>query len=344
MPIWQALGARWPAAPCPTCGTGVALALAVRATLLLFLLSPAAASADVIVLKDEGRLLSASERETWLNRARCACGAALDVVLDLSALDASGRAALVAGKSCITSDRRISDGCRTLWRGAPDSGGSTTHTVQTSADEIVGDCSGDDTSMDLALIFDAKDEDQWSAVTSVALAVDTERPAAPTGVKAVAGEGLAEVAFSGSDDTDISGYQVLCTTAAGEAALADPPTAGFDASGDRCGDTSDEGVRAAWVCAEATEGSASVTVTGLRDHQRYLFRVVAIDGHHNPSLLSNVSAATPSPEEDLWERYQRSGGNADGVGCSSVGAPGASGLLLLILTALVVTASRRGGR
>ena len=108
MPIWQALGARWPAAPCPTCGTGVALALAVRATLLLFLLSPAAASADVIVLKDEGRLLSASERETWLNRARCACGAALDVVLDLSALDASGRAALVAGKSLTGQLTRLS--------------------------------------------------------------------------------------------------------------------------------------------------------------------------------------------------------------------------------------------
>lgn len=318
--------------------------MAVRATLLLFLLWPTASSADVIVLKDEGRLLSAAERETWLNRSRCACGVALDVVLELGALDTGGRAALVAGKSCITSDKRISDSCRTLWSGAPASGESTTHTIRTSADEIAGDCGGDDTSLDLALIFDVNDEDQWSAVASLALPVDTERPAAPTSVKAVAGEGLAEVAFSGSDDTDISGYQVLCTTAAGQAALADPPTAGFDASSDRCGDGTDEGVRAAWVCAEATEGSASVTVTGLNDHQRYSFWVVAFDGHHNPSLLSNVSQATPSPEEDLWERYQRSGGTADGVGCSSVGPPGASGLVLLVLTALMVTVSRRGGR
>ncbi len=330
---------------CP-CGTGVALAHRVRliAVSSLLTLAPWAAGADVIVLKDEGRLLSASERETWLNRARCVCGTALSVELDLSALDSRGRAALVAGKSCITSDRRISDSCRTLWSGAPASGDSTTHTVQTSADEIAGDCSGVDSSLDLALIFDASDDDQWSAVTSLPLGVDTERPAAPTGVKAVAGEGLAEIAFSGSDDTDVSRYQVLCTTAAGEAALSDPPAASFDAPGDRCGDTSDEGIRATWVCAEASEGSASVTVTGLRDHQSYRFWVVAIDGHQNPSLLSNVSTATPAPEEDLWERYQRSGGTADGSGCSSVGAPGGSGVILLVLTGLLVSIGRRGGR
>src|SRR5262249_39665714 len=81
---------------------------------------------------------------------------------------------------------------------------------------------------------------------------------------------------------------------------------------------------AADVCADAQEGTASVTVQDLTNGEAYSFWVVSIDEAKNASEPVLVGEATPAPEEDFWERYQRSGGSADGGGCTTL--PGASSI------------------
>lgn len=300
--------------------------------LLLALVLPTTAFADPLTLRDGETLLTAADRTTWLGHARCTCGEKLSVTLDLSALTSGSRVALVAGKSCITTDLRIATTCRTLWDDTVSSDRSVT--VDVAADEVAGSCDVD-TTLDLSLLVDAEDEDQWTAAAALELGVDTEAPSAPTGGSVTAGERLAEVAFEvDEDEDDATLYQVLCTTSStGEPALDDPPEAGFTSAWDRCA-AGDETLVAAHVCAEAQTGAASVTVTGLTNGIEYTFAVVAIDASGNASAPRTVGRATPATEEDLWERYQRSGGLASGTGCQAVGGGELAALALIAAVAL----------
>ncbi|MFO0725134.1 MAG: hypothetical protein U1E65_15240 [Myxococcota bacterium] len=310
-----------------------------RALWLCLLALPARlAAGDPIVLEDGETLLTADDRSHWLNRSRCLCGESLNITLDLSSFSDSGKLALVSGKSCLDSDKRISSSCRTLWSGARD--GKDSRTLSVSASEIAGGCDAQSTTLNLSLVSDPTDADQWTSAASLAIGVDTDPPPAPSASQVVAGEGLAEVAFSLSDDSDIQKAQVLCQKSDGSPGLSSAKTAGFDSAFDRCGDSHDSGLTKADACAEAAEGSASVTVTGLANQTTYTFWVVSIDASGNASPRTEVGTVTPAPEEDFWERYQRSGGLAEGTGCSASGGPGGSAVLSLVFWAF----SRRGRR
>lgn len=307
----------------------------VTALVLTDLLLPFAASAESLELSDGDERLGTTDLATWLNRARCVCDEALTASVDVSGLATTGRVALVVGKSCLTSEEKISDSCRSLW-GQRVGSGDAEREVSLSAEEVAGDCGAVETTLTLSLLYDADDEDVWTSLAELELGVDTRRPVAPEGSQVVAGEGLAEVAFSASDDdeeTDTLRYQVLCTKG-GAPGKSSPPSAAFDAASERCGEDGDVELVSANVCAAADEGTASVTVADLEDGERYVFSVVAIDAAGNPSTRVVVGEATPSPEEDLWERYQRSGGAA--TGCSTTGAPGVEALLLFGGLALVL--------
>lgn len=303
-------------------------------------LGATSAHAASLTLRDGAVLLSTSDRETWVNRARCVCDAALSVAVDLSGYTSGTRAALVVGKSCLDSDSAIASSCRTLWSGSV--GRDTTRTVDARAADLAGGCSVDDTTVTLSLLVDPEDDDTWTSATSLTLGVDTSAPRAPVRDRLTAGEGLVEVSFaaaSAQDDDDMNvRYQVLCSTERGEVALTNAPAAAFSSPWDLCADPdSDEGLREAFVCSEATEGTSSVTVTGLVDGQSYVFSVVAVDAQGNASARTTLGRATPAKEEDYWERYRRSGGLADGTGCSA--AP-PSELLGLIAVAALALARR----
>lgn len=307
------------------------------------LLLPRASAAESLRLSDGDELLGTTVLATWLNHARCVCDEALTATVDVTGLSSTGRVALVIGKSCVTSDDELSDACRVLWDERVGSAKSDRE-VSLGAEELAGGCADEETTLTLSLVYDADDADEWTALAEVDLGVDTNRPAAPRGAQVVAGEGLAEVAFSAGEDDDESDdlkYQVLCT-AGSAAGLARPPKAAFDSAVERCGADGDAALVAANVCAEANTGSASVTVAGLDDGTTYTFSVVAIDAAGNPSKRVVVGDATPAPEEDFWERYKRSGGSASG--CSTSGAPGAEACLLLVLAVALLRGSREGGR
>lgn len=300
-----------------------------------------AAHAASITLRDGDVLLTTADRETWVNRARCVCGANLSVTLDLSDYSSDTRAALVVGKSCLDSESAIASSCRTLWSGKV--GSDTTRTVDASAADLAGSCAVDDTTLTLSIVVDPEDDDTWTSATSLTLGVDTTAPSAPKKDSLKAGESLVEASYTAAKDADDEEglrYQVLCSTEAGEVALDDAPEAVFTSPWDLCADAdSDEGLREAFVCGEASEGTASVTITGLVNGQAYVFSVVAVDAQGNASARTSLGRATPSKEEDYWERYQRSGGLADGTGCSA--APGGE---VLALGAVVALAGLRRAR
>ena len=312
----------------PTDGTAVAFAsIVLRAHLILFFAGLAAlpASAAPIVLREGDRLLTDAERLEWINVARCSCDSELTIALDLSSLAQTGNAALVAGKSCLTTENRISSSCRIVWDGTID---TETHTLKVTASELAGSCAATETKIDLTLFVDAEDEDVWTSATTMSIGVDTKPPSAPEKGDVVAGEGLAEVSFE-TDEKKAVQHQVLCTTLAGGAVLDDPPEAVFDSELERCGQ-GDGLLAARFVCAEASDGTASVTVLGLTDHVAYRFAMVSVDDAGNPSSVTTIGEATPSPEQDFWERYQQGGGDADGTGCQTASPGILWGLLFFV--------------
>jgi len=89
-----------------------------------------------------------------------------------------------------------------------------------------------------------------------------------------------------------------------------------------------------FVCSSSQSGAGSISVGGLQDDVEYRFYAVAIDDARNPSEPVELGTATPAKEEDLWERYKRSGGQAGG-GCQLGGVTPIGIVAPLLLLGLV---------
>jgi len=71
----------------------------------------------------------------------------------------------------------------------------------------------------------------------------------------------------------------------------------------------------AYVCSGLVNAAGSITVSGLKNGESYRFYLITIDEARNPSTPIEVGTAQPQLAEDLWERYKRLGGEADGGYC-----------------------------
>jgi hypothetical protein len=282
---------------------------------LLALVLPSLAGAQGVSnlhFEADGTTLSESDLADAMNLAGCRCGRALQVVFDFTHAGTEGGLRVLTGRGCVDDEGALDTTCRTLARLRLESADSAV-TLSTDVDAVLGGCDADEGDDTLYVVADVDDQDVWTELASLAFPRDTDPPDAPTGGAVVAGETLAEVAYTLDDDAETSTrYQVLCK-ADGEAVFTSPPTAAFTSAEDECGATGD--VKAAYVCAKATTGADSVTVTGLTDGVTYSFWVVAVDDAGNPSKAVAVGTATPAAEEDLFERYKAAGGVADGGHC-----------------------------
>lgn len=167
------------------------------------------------------------------------------------------------------------------------------------------------------------------------------------------------VSDGGSDDgvetIDASAGLDASTSLDADAASMDGPRAdlAIDSGGTATVDGSqDDGSTSAalleldpdYLCSGAQTSDGTVQVKGLTNGTRYHFYVVAFDRHDNPSAPVDLGIATPVQAEDLWERYKRSGGSAEGGLCQVDGSQRASLFLGLALLALVVGWARRKRR
>ncbi len=100
-----------------------------------------------------------------------------------------------------------------------------------------------------------------------------------------------------------------------------------------------------FVCSEVSTSPGTIRVTGLTNGVEYQFYVVTIDMLRNPSEPVDAGTAKPLPAEDLWERYKRSGGTAQGGYCSLAGdIPSWPASLVLFLGLALITRRFRGRR
>lgn len=141
-------------------------------------------------------------------------------------------------------------------------------------------------------------------------------PRPPTDVSAGVGDTQIVLAWSPSNDANLTGYRYFCDPMPGSetasAAGTCPTTAlvaGELPSSDRdCGGISNS---------MATEGH----VKGLTNGHAYSIGVAGVDSVGNIGPLSNVVCATPEPTDDFYQLYRDAGGTAGGGFCS-VGAVG----------------------
>jgi hypothetical protein len=262
-----------------------------------------------IEISEDGKLLTDAEQATFLNAARCACGSSFQLSFDVYGAGDQGSLEVLSGKRCIDSEGRISSSCTSVWNGKLD--GLEEVSLDLEVDDLTG-C-GDEETLGIVVVIDPEDEDQWQEVGKLELPVDTDPPPEPVNAKANPGEGLVEVLFERPKGEEKISYQVLCERA-GAPVFEDPPAAAFTSAYDLCG-TGSSTVSEHFVCGEASSGTDSVTVLELVDGQRYRFYVVTVDAFGNPSAVASAGMATPAPEQDLWELYQKNGGKADGGHC-----------------------------
>ncbi len=267
-------------------------------------------------LSFDGRLVTTEERGRLVNAARCACEEKVEATFSFGDRGSGGDVVIMAGDRCVDDDQRLdTSSCTELWKESV-SDVQAIETISLPMQKLAGgDCSAAESTETLFVLVDASDDDRWVVIHETTFGVDTEPPDAPTDGEVIAGESLVEVAFEVAEDAETSTqYQVLCR-AGDDPVFESPPDAVFDSQADRCGAPGSSGARAAFVCREAGRGSASVTVQGLDNGTEYTFSVVAVDEAGNPSEVESVGSATPALEEDLWERYRRSGGLADEGHC-----------------------------
>jgi hypothetical protein len=272
--------------------------------MLGLLLALPAATLTQLVIADGERILTSTDLDRWLNVARCQC----DVALELRAqLSGSGDLAIVSGDRCVASDRRIDDSCEVIWRGRAEEETPELRVSLAASEILGGTCEAEEGRRTIFVLADESGEDEWRELAELAIGVDTKPPDPPKGKEVIPGEGLVEVVFEAGKHTAPS-YQVLCRKKDGGRAIDPPPDAAFD-------DSCSTSTTAAAPCADATDGPSSTTVLGLQNGVAYDFWVVSIDDHENASEPVHVGDATPAAEEDLWERYKRSGGDAEPGHC-----------------------------
>ncbi|PID39148.1 MAG: hypothetical protein CSA65_05755 [Proteobacteria bacterium] len=222
----------------------------------------------------------------------------------------------------------------------------------------------------------------WTSSFSTTFTADGIPPTPPkANGDPVGGENLVRVSFTtgATTQTDVR-YQILCEIANTRApGLKHPPEPGYgrclapappsadggasngegDAGAGDGGNAADAhaksegsantgitGLDPSYVCSETLQADGSTTISGLENQVTYRFYVVAFDLHGNATRPILLGEATPVLSEDLWERYKRSGGKAEGGYCSTAGPLGAGwlALSLLGLALLVRLGSRRGGQ
>lgn len=87
-----------------------------------------------------------------------------------------------------------------------------------------------------------------------------------------------------------------------------------DSSVDAGTTTGDTTLCAKYVCSELSKDT-SIKVSGLQNNKKYSFWVITVDQARNPSTPVAAGNAEPKLVEDLWERYKRQGGKAEGGHC-----------------------------
>lgn len=263
-------------------------------------------------LQDGDQVLNESDLERYFNQASCTCDPRLTVAVSFSGISsADGTFELVHGRNCVDSAGDLSDECTSIVTRRASALSSTFETsVRVSA--LADGCGSKQQTRLLYAVFDEEGGSGWETLETLEYTVDTEPPPPPVTDRVLAGEELAEVVFSAPDeDEDVDKYQVLCrTSTTGEPGRTDIEAA-FDSATTLCG-IDDGAPPTDEACADAVSGPDSVTVLGLENGIRYEFFVVSIDAARNASEPVSVGTAVPAPEEDLWERYKRQGGDAEG--------------------------------
>ncbi|MCB9650978.1 MAG: hypothetical protein H6730_30965 [Deltaproteobacteria bacterium] len=283
---------------------------------LLALLLPALAGAQSVSdlhFEDDGATLTDTDLAEMMNVAGCKCSRSVQISFGFTRAGTEGGLYVVSGRGCLDSDATIKSTCTTLARLRLESADPTVD-VSTNVATVLGGCDEDEGDDTLYVLADVDDQDTWTELASVAFPRDTKPPTKPTGGKVVAGEELAEVAYTIDTDADTTGvrYQVLCSV--NEAPVFSSPAEEiFTSAEDLCGAAGD--VKAAYVCGKAQSGADSVTVSGLTNGVSYAFWVVSVDAAGNPSDPVSLGTAVPAEEEDLFERYKAAGGSADGGNC-----------------------------
>lgn len=98
-----------------------------------------------------------------------------------------------------------------------------------------------------------------------------------------------------------------------------------------------------FICSSVNSGTGKATIQPLETGVTYQFWVVSFDEAQNVTDPVSLGTATPSPSEDLWERYKRSGGAATGSYCS-VHMPATPTWPLLALALLFIVRACRSRR
>ena len=129
--------------------------------------------------------------------------------------------------------------------------------------------------------------------------------------KCATGKGCAKNADCATGTCDTTATPPVCKGLPG-------PDAGVDATTSSPDFGSSSGIDSLpldYICSDklTTEGSADIR--GLSNGVAYRFWAVAVDDLGNASKPVELGDATPQPEEDLWERYKRSGGGAKNEYC-----------------------------
>jgi len=273
-----------------------------------------AQSATQLRFEVDGETVSAVDLPTLINRAGCECSVSLEVAFGFSVQGTEGGLKVLSGRGCVDSDMTLDSSCEVLSTRRLETLDAVV-SIDTDVSQLLGSsCSDEEGEDTLYVVADVDDQDEWTELATLAFSRDTQAPDAPTGGTVTAGEGLVEVAFSVDEDEIEVGteYQILCRQG-DEAVFVSPPAASFVSSEDQCGASGD--VKAAFVCAKASSSLSSVTITGLQDGLPYSFSVVSLDASGNVSAPVALGTATPSPEQDLFERYKEAGGSSDGGHC-----------------------------
>lgn len=292
--------------------------------------------------------LDSDELAHYFSKGRCLCptNVVATVTMGTTAVSALGSrqadVSLVLGDDC--SDVDASD-CTTLGQsltltGSKTSTSSTLTTTSIFAAALgASGCSGlSATSTRLWAIVRVAGN-RISNPPSLAIGLGTAIATPPTSVSVKsADQGLAVSWTPPTDTSGVSGYQVLCSPVAEEAA-----TAAYD----RCPEAlpTDTGAFAtldpSFVCSSLVAvGQRSVRVSALQNGTRYEVAVISVGSDGIPSAPSKSATGTPEPTTGFEDLYRAEGGSAV-TGCSVGGGRGRHGAGATVLVGLLLAWRRR---